>query len=168
MLNNSKIVAESKEMLYKMLIYRIESYISAERDVLANLCNVAALMYDNLEDINWAGFYLMKDGELVLGPFGGKAACTRIKIGKGVCGSAARDRRTYIVPNVHEFEGHIACDSASNSEIVVPIIKDDVLYGVLDIDSPKFNRFDDIDKINLEKLVEKLNKYLDWKEVTRI
>lgn len=168
MLNNSKIAAETKEKFYKMLIYRIESYISAERDVLANLCNVAALMYDNLEDINWAGFYLMKDGELVLGPFGGKAACTRIKIGKGVCGSAARDRRTYIVPNVHEFEGHIACDSASNSEIVVPIIKDDVLYGVLDIDSPKFNRFDDIDKINLEKLVEKLNKYLDWKEVTRI
>lgn len=168
MLNNNKIVADSKENFYKMLIYRIESYLSAEKDVLANLCNVAALLYDNLEDINWAGFYLMKDGELVLGPFGGKAACTRIKIGKGVCGSAARDRRTYIVPNVHEFEGHIACDSASNSEIVVPIIKDDVLYGVLDIDSPKFNRFDDIDKIFLEKLVEKLNKYLDWKEVTRI
>jgi L-methionine (R)-S-oxide reductase len=168
MLNNNKIVADSKENFYKMLIYRIESYLSAEKDVLANLCNVAALLYDNLEDINWAGFYLMKDGELVLGPFGGKAACTRIKIGKGVCGSAARDRRTYIVPNVHEFEGHIACDSASNSEIVVPIIKDDVLYGVLDIDSPKFNRFDDTDKIFLEKLVEKLNKYLDWKEVTRI
>ncbi|CCJ34243.1 GAF domain-containing protein [Caloramator australicus] len=168
MLNNNKIVADSKENFYKMLIYRIESYLSAEKDVLANLCNVAALLYDNLEDINWAGFYLMKDGELVLGPFGGKAACTRIKIGKGVCGSAARDRRTYIVPNVHEFEGHIACDSASNSEIVVPIIKDDVLYGVLDIDSPKFNRFDDIDKIFLEKLVKKLNKYLDWKEVTRI
>ncbi|MDO6355599.1 GAF domain-containing protein [Caloramator sp. CAR-1] len=168
MLNNNKIVADSKENFYKMLIYRIESYLSAEKDVLANLCNVAALLYDNLEDINWAGFYLMKDGELVLAPFGGKAACTRIKIGKGVCGSAARDRRTYIVPNVHEFEGHIACDSASNSEIVVPIIKDDVLYGVLDIDSPKFNRFDDTDKIFLEKLVEKLNKYLDWKEVTRI
>lgn len=168
MLNNNKIVADSKENFYKMLIYRIESYLSAEKDVLANLCNVAALLYDNLEDINWAGFYLMKDGELVLGPFGGKAACTRIKIGKGVCGSSARDRRTYIVPNVHEFEGHIACDRASNSEIVVPIIKDDVLYGVLDIDSPKFNRFDDTDKIFLEKLVEKLNKYLDWKEVTRI
>lgn len=168
MLNNNKIVADSKENFYKMLIYRIESYLSDEKDVLANLCNVAALLYDNLEDINWAGFYLMKDGELVLGPFGGKAACTRIKIGRGVCGSAARDRRTYIVPNVHEFEGHIACDSASNSEIVVPIIKDDVLYGVLDIDSPKFNRFDDIDKSFLEKLVEKLNKYLDWKEVTRI
>lgn len=168
MLNNAKITAENKEMFYKMLLYRIESWVSAEKDVLANLCNTAALLYDNLEDINWAGFYIMKNGELVLGPFGGKAACTRIKIGKGVCGTTAKDRKTYIVPNVHEFEGHIACDSASNSEIVVPIIKDDVLYGVLDIDSPKFNRFDEVDKLYLEKLVEKLNKYIDWKEIAKV
>jgi len=168
MLNNEKILADNKENFYKMLIYRIESYLSSEKDVLANLCNTAALLYQNLEDINWAGFYIMKNGELVLGPFGGKAACTRIKIGKGVCGSAARDKKTYIVPNVHEFEGHIACDSASNSEIVVPIIKDEVLYGVLDVDSPIFNRFDEVDKYYLEKLVEKLNKYINWNEIAKV
>jgi L-methionine (R)-S-oxide reductase len=168
MQNNSKIVADSKENFYKLLLIRLEGLLSSEKDSLANLCNSAALLFTNMDDINWAGFYIMRDGNLVLGPFGGKTACTRIKIGKGVCGSAARDRVTYVVPNVHNFEGHIACDSASNSEIVVPIIKDDVLYGVLDIDSPIFERFDETDKLYLEKFVEKLNKYIQWNEIAKV
>lgn len=168
MQNNGKIVSDSKENFYKILNVRLEGMLSAEKDTLANLCNAAAHLFNNLEEINWAGFYLMRDGELVLGPFNGKPACTRIKIGNGVCGTTARDRRTYVVPNVHEFPGHIACDSASNSEIVVPIIVDDVLYGVLDIDSPVFERFNDVDKVYLEKFVDKLNKYLNWSEITRI
>lgn len=168
MQDNKKIVADSKEKFYKKLLFLLEGMLSTEKDSLANLSNSAAHLFTNLDDINWAGYYIMKDGELVLGPFGGKTACTRIKIGNGVCGSAARDRKTYLVPNVHEFEGHIACDSASNSEIVVPIIKDEVLYGVLDIDSPIFDRFDEEDRLNLEKFVEKLNKYINWPEFARV
>jgi L-methionine (R)-S-oxide reductase len=168
MQNNNKIVADSKENFYKILNVRLEGMLSSEKDTLANLCNAAALLFNNLEEINWSGFYLMRDGELVLGPFNGKPACTRIKVGNGVCGTTARDRKTYVVPNVHEFPGHIACDSASNSEIVVPIIVDDVLYGVLDIDSPVLERFNDVDKAYLEKFVDKLNKYLNWGEITRI
>lgn len=164
----SKIKADSRENFYKILLVRLEGMLSSEEDALANLCNTAALLFNNLDDINWAGFYVMKNGELVLGPFGGKPACSRIKIGKGVCGSAARDRMTYVVPNVHLFEGHIACDTASNSEIVVPIIKNDSVYGVLDIDSPVFERFDETDRIYLEKVVEKLNKYINWDEIARV
>lgn len=163
-----KITGSTKDEFYGNLLMIIEGLISAEEDSLANLCNVASVLYNNLDDINWAGFYIMKKGELVLGPFGGKPACVRIKIGRGVCGSAARDKKTYVVDNVHEFEGHIACDSASNSEIVVPIIKDDMVYGVLDIDSPIFNRFDETDRIYLENLVQKLNKYIKWEDISRI
>lgn len=162
MQNNSKITADTRENFYKLLLIRLEGLLSAESDSLANLCNSAAHLFNNLDDINWAGFYLMKNGELVLGPFCGKTACTRIKVGKGVCGSAVRDMRSYVVPNVNEFEGHIACDGASKSEIVVPIIRDGKTYGVLDIDSPIFERFDDTDRVYLEKFVEKLNKYIDW------
>jgi GAF domain-containing protein len=168
MQNSSKITADTKENFYKILLVRLEGQLSSEKDSMANICNSAALLYNNLENINWSGYYFMRNGELVLGPFGGKPACSRIKVGKGVCGSTVRDRRTYLVPNVHEFEGHIACDSASNSEIVVPIIKEEVIYGVLDIDSPIANRFDDVDKKYLEKFVEKLNKYIDWNEFCRI
>ncbi|SKA79751.1 GAF domain-containing protein [Caloramator quimbayensis] len=166
--NLGKIKADTKESFYDMLLPALEGLISSEEDSLANICNTASLLYNNLDDINWAGFYIMKDGELVLGPFGGKIACVRIKVGRGVCGSAVRDKKTYVVPNVHEFEGHIACDSASNSEIVVPIIKDGILYGVLDIDSPIFNRFDEVDKIYLEKAVEVMNKYIKWEEIARV
>lgn len=168
MYDNSKIVADDKEKFYKLLLTTLEGLISSENDSLANLSNSAAHLFNNLENINWAGFYIMKDGELVLGPFGGKVACTRIKVGRGVCGSAARDRKTYVVPNVLEFEGHIACDAASRSEIVVPIVKNDVLYGVLDIDAPVFDRFDEVDKLYLEEFVEKLNKYINWDELTRV
>jgi L-methionine (R)-S-oxide reductase len=116
------------------------------------------LLFWNLPSINWAGFYLLKENEPVLGPFQGKIACVRIKLGQGVCGVAADRRKPLVVPNVHDFPGHIACDSASNSEIVVPIIKNNVLFGVLDIDSPEFSRFDDKDRIELEQYVEVLTE----------
>lgn len=118
---------------------------------IANLANASALLYDKLSDLNWAGFYLMEDGKLVLGPFQGKVACIEIKVGRGVCGTAVEKDATMLVPNVHEFPGHIACDGASNSEIVVPIHKDGKVYGVLDIDSPSLNRFSEEDKAGLEE-----------------
>ena len=117
--------------------------VTGERDAGANAANLAALLYHTVADLNWAGFYWMKDGELVLGAFQGKPACVRIALGKGVCGTAARDRRTIVVPDVHAFPGHIACDSASNSEVVVPVMKDGRVLGVLDVDSPSFARFGD-------------------------
>ncbi len=132
----------------------VEDLIGDERNFIANLANTSAILFDKIEKLNWAGFYLYDGKELVLGPFQGKAACVRIPIGSGVCGSAARDEKTYIVDNVHEFDGHIACDSASNSEIVVPMIKDGRLVGVLDIDSYEFNNFNEESKDYLEKLVE--------------
>lgn len=168
MQNNSKIIADNKEKFYKILLVRLEGQLSSESDSMANICNSAALLFNNMEDINWSGYYFMRNGELVLGPFGGKPACSRIKIGKGVCGSAVLNKKTYLVPNVHEFEGHIACDSASNSEIVIPIIKEDIVYGVLDIDSPIINRFDETDRKYIEKFVEKLNKYIDWNEFVKL
>src|SRR5262245_51218876 len=125
--------------------------LGGERDRIANLANCAALLWQELPDINWVGFYLLRNGELVVGPFQGKPACVRIAIGKGVCGTAAQRRESIVVPNVHEFPGHIACDSASNSEIVVPMIKDGALLGVLDIDSPMLNRFSEEDRRVLEQ-----------------
>lgn len=168
MQNNKAIIADSKENFYKILLVRLEGQLSSEVDSMANICNSAALLYNNLKDINWSGYYFMRNGELVLGPFGGKPACSRIKIGNGVCGSAVLNKKAYIVPNVHEFEGHIACDSASNSELVIPIMKEDIIYGVLDIDSPIIDRFDEVDKKFIEKFVEKLNKYIDWNEFVKL
>jgi L-methionine (R)-S-oxide reductase len=132
----------------------LQAVLTGESDPIANLANAAALLFWSLPAINWAGFYLLKEQELVLGPFQGKIACVRIKLGQGVCGNAAEQRQTLVIPNVHEFPGHIACDSASNSEIVVPIVKNDALIGVLDIDSPEFARFDDNDKTELQKFVQ--------------
>lgn len=165
MQENSKINSEDKNVFYKIMLVRLEGLLSSETDWLANLSNAAALLYTNLPDINWSGFYLMKKEELVLGPFQGKTACTRIKPGKGVCGTAAVEMKTQLVPDVHLFPGHIACDCASNSEIVVPIIKDGIVYGVLDIDSPVKNRFDGLDSKYLELFVDKLNKYIDWSQI---
>jgi len=128
----------------------LAALLEGERDWIANLANTAALLWQELGDINWMGFYLFKHGELVLGPFQGKPACVRIQLGKGVCGTAAERRHTLVVPNVHEFDGHIACDSASNSEIVVPLVKNSKLLGVLDIDSPSLNRFTERDRMQLE------------------
>jgi GAF domain-containing protein len=131
----------------------VRSLVEGERDFIANAANFASLLYHSLPDLNWAGFYLLKDKELVLGPFQGKPACVRLTIGKGVCGVAASQRETIIVANVHEFPGHIACDSASNSEIVVPLVKEGRLLGVLDLDSPQFGRFDEEDAEGLNGLV---------------
>jgi GAF domain-containing protein len=150
----AKAEAVSKPELYSNLQLQLRSLLEGEHDFIANAANCAALLYHSLPDLNWAGFYLYKEGELVLGPFQGNPACVRIALGKAVCGTAAQLRQTVIVENVHEFPGHIACDSASNSEIVVPLIKDEQLIGVLDIDSPVFARFDEEDAKNLTELAE--------------
>lgn len=144
--------AAPKHELYAQLAQELRALIAGETDFIANLANASALIYHSLPDLNWAGFYLLKQGELVVGPFQGKPACVRIAMGKGVCGAAALKRTTVIVRDVHEFPGHIACDSASNSEIVVPLIHGEELVGVLDLDSPKLARFDEGDQRGLESL----------------
>jgi L-methionine (R)-S-oxide reductase len=144
--------AASKAELYASLASQFRSLLEGERDFIANAANFAALLYHSLPDLNWAGFYLHKDNELVLGPFQGKPACVRIAIGQGVCGTAAEQRQTILVDNVHDFPGHIACDSASNSEIVVPLVAHEQLIGVLDLDSPLFARFDEEDAKGLNEL----------------
>jgi GAF domain-containing protein len=141
-----------KSDAYDELLSQARSLLAGERDLLANTANLAALLYHSLPNVNWAGFYFLKDGDLVLGPFQGKPACTRIPLGRGVCGAAAQRRETVVVPNVHDFPGHIACDAASNSEIVVPLISANILIGVLDMDSPVISRFDEIDRRGLESL----------------
>jgi GAF domain-containing protein len=147
---------QPKPVLYAALTREVRALVEGERDFIANLANAAALLFYSLEDVNWAGFYLLKDGELVVGPFQGRPACVRIALGKGVCGTSAMQRAPVVVPNVHEFPGHIACDSASNSEVVTPMIRNGELLGVLDIDSPKFARFDEEDRAGLEKFVAAL------------
>jgi L-methionine (R)-S-oxide reductase len=137
---------------YDELARDLAALLSGERDLIANAANTAALVYDALPDLNWAGFYLYKSGELVLGPFQGKPACVRIALGKGVCGTAASRQETVLVEDVHSFPGHIACDSASNSEIVIPLIRDGELLGVLDLDSPRHARFGADDARGLERL----------------
>ena len=150
----TKEVNVAKQELYDRLASQLRGLLEGERDFIANAANFASLLFYSLPDLNWAGFYLYKGDELVLGPFQGKPACVRIAIGKGVCGTAAEQRQTVLVDNVDEFPGHIACDSASSSEIVVPIIKADRLIGVLDLDSPSFARFDEEDARGLNELVE--------------
>ena len=144
---------DSKPLLYGELLQQARALFEGERDALANSANLAALIYHSLPELNWAGFYWMKGGELVLGPFQGKPACVRIAIGKGVCGTAAQQKGTLVVPDVHAFPGHIACDSASRSEIVVPIVRAGQVLGVLDVDSPVLSRFDAEDQRGLEAIV---------------
>lgn len=150
----------SKEAGYNLVIKQLKALIANETDQIANLSNAAALLNQFLDRINWVGFYINRDNTLVLGPFQGLPACVRIDFGKGVCGTAAAERKTIVVPDVHQFPGHIACDAASQSEIVVPMIKNGQVLGVLDIDSPEKNRFDDIDKVKLEEFVDTLVQYL--------
>lgn len=138
---------------YDNLLSEGRGLLTGERDLLANAANLAALLYRSLPDINWVGFYFLKGNDLVLGPFQGKPACTRIPVGKGVCGTAAQRRETVRVPNVHEFPDHIACDAASNAEIVVPLVSAGNVIGVLDIDSPVRSRFSEVDQRGLESLV---------------
>ena len=140
------------------LLTQLEALLSAETDPVANMANTAALVYNGLAGLNWAGFYLLKESVLVLGPFQGKPACVRIYVGRGVCGTAVQLRKTVLVPDVHQFPGHIACDSASQSEIVVPLIKNGVMLGVLDIDSPRKGRFSQEDQMFFEKVAEILLK----------
>ena len=147
---------------YKLLSEQLRALAEDEPNFIPVLSNASALIYDAMEDLNWAGFYLMNKGSLLLGPFQGKVACIRIALGKGVCGTAAGNDETLVVPNVHEFPGHIACDCASNSEIVVPIHKDGKVVGVLDIDSPKLNRFSEDDKLGLEKFVKALEEVITF------
>src|SRR6186997_906069 len=139
---------------YDDLARDLSALLSGERDLVANAANTAALIYDALPGLNWAGFYLYKSGELVLGPFQGKPACVRIAIGKGVCGTAAARRETVLVEDVHAFPGHIACDSASNSEVVIPLLLHGELLGVLDLDSPNLARFASVDARCLERLAK--------------
>src|SRR5271165_108734 len=151
-----------KAAAYRDLNQQLASLFAGERNGLANAANMAALLYQNLPDLNWAGFYFLQGGELVLGPFQGKVACIRISIGHGVCGTAAKRRETVVVPDVHAFPGHIACDSASRSEIVVPLVRDGSLIGVLDVDSPMLARFDREDSAGLNAAVELLLQGSDF------
>jgi GAF domain-containing protein len=141
-----------KRAAYGELARELAGILAGEHDLIANAANTAALIFHALPQVNWAGFYFLRDGELVVGPFQGKPACVRIALGRGVCGTAAAERRTLVVPDVHAFPGHIACDEASRSEIVVPLVQGMTLLGVLDLDSPAPGRFDALDAAGLEAI----------------
>jgi L-methionine (R)-S-oxide reductase len=141
-----------KHASYAELRDQLDALIEGERDAIANAANTAALLYHALADVNWVGFYFLKDGQLVLGPFQGQPACVRIPLSKGVCGAAATRRKSIVVPDVHAFPGHIACDTASRSELVVPLLRDEKLIGVLDLDSTSPARFDEADRAGCEAL----------------
>jgi len=162
--------AVAKPELYQELRSRVAALLDGERDWLANLANAAAEVYAWLPGLNWAGFYLMRGGELVLGPFQGRPACVRIAMGRGVCGTAAATRTTQVVADVHAFPGHIACDPRSRSEIVVPIVIPVAqrVVGVLDLDADRPGRFDDEDRAGLEGLVADILPLVDWEAATRV
>ncbi len=151
----------SKTAVYRELNGQLTALFAGERNGLANTANLAAVLYQGLPELNWAGFYFLTEGELVLGPFQGKVACVRIALGRGVCGTGAQRQETIIVPDVHAFPGHIACDSASRSEIVVPLVHQGQLLGVLDLDSPELARFDADDAIGLNTAVALLLRHSD-------
>lgn len=148
-----------KEEMYELLYRQIQAICDGERNLIANLSNISALLNETLEGINWVGFYLTNGDELILGPFQGRVACVHIPYGKGVCGVCMETRQVQRVADVHRFPTHIACDSASNSEIVLPLISNDCFHGVLDIDSPYFNRFDEVDEAGLKKVCELISTY---------
>ena len=147
---------------YKLLCAQLRSLAETDAHHIPLLANASAMLYEALDDVNWAGFYLMRDGRLVLGPFQGKVACVHIPLDKGVCGAAAREDRTQRVPDVHAFPGHIACDSASNSEIVIPLHADGAVVGVMDIDSPVFDRFSKADEAGLEQFARCLETVIQF------
>lgn len=148
-------VGLSKSERYRFISARLEALAAGESDALANLCNFSAFLFHTLGDVNWVGVYVLRGGELVLGPFAGKPACTRIALGNGVCGTAAACGKPQLVPDVHAFPGHIACDGASNSEIVIPLYASGELWGVLDLDSPVLGRFDETDLAGLIPIAER-------------
>lgn len=160
MIKIDRIKDMNKEDKLKYMLILSRGQLSSEKDMTANISNISAIINECIPEINWAGFYIFKEGELVLGPFQGKPACSRIAIGEGVCGKAFLNNETLLVSDVHLFPGHIACDSDSNSEIVLPIIKDNNKFGVLDIDSPVKNRFSGLEKSYLEKLILEIKKYI--------
>jgi L-methionine (R)-S-oxide reductase len=158
---NVEMYKGSRQENYQLVKKQLQALLHGEKNQIANLSNTSALLNQFLDRINWVGFYLLDDNnELVLGPFQGLPACVRIPLGKGVCGTSAQNKETLRVEDVHQFPGHIACDAASNSEIVIPLIKDGKLLGVLDIDSPEKNRFDELDQDQLEELTAILVEYL--------
>jgi L-methionine (R)-S-oxide reductase len=152
MFEAKQIDATGKPELYDELAQQLEALLAGEPDGIANAANTAALIFQSLPDLNWAGFYFLRGGELVLGPFQGKPACVRIAMGRGVCGTAAAQRHSVLVKDVHAFPGHIACDAASRSELVVPLLRGDKVLGVLDLDSPLPARFDADDQAGVERL----------------
>ncbi len=162
MYRDERIETECKDSFYRELNLQMKGLLSVERDWLPNLANAAALLYYQMDQVNWAGFYLVRKGGLVLGPFGGKPACTRIQMGQGVCGTAAERRESQVVEDVHQFPGHIACDVASESEIVIPMLAGERLLGVLDVDSPIRARFDWEDERHLGAFAELLVEGSDW------
>lgn len=155
----------TNEQKYKYMLILLEGQLSSEKNDLANLANASAILKAIMDKVNWAGFYILRENILVLGMFQGLPACNRVEINKGVCGAAVTEKKLQRIENVHEFPGHIACDCATNSEIVIPIIKDNVVYGVLDIDSPYIGRFTEVEEKYLVQFVDKLNKYINWSKV---
>ena len=147
------------------MLFLLKGQLRGEKDILANIANATAIIMACVEDLNWAGFYFLRDKELVLGPFQGLPACNRIEIGKGVCGTAVATREIQLVKDVHLFPGHIACDAASNSELVIPIIKEEKIYGVLDLDSPSKNRFGQLEREYFIRLMNLLNDYISWENI---
>ena len=154
------LIMSDKNAFYRTLNRQAQALLEGEPDLIAKLANLSALLNQELTGINWVGFYLLQGDTLVLGPFQGKPACVRIPVGRGVCGTAVAQGKTQLVDDVHQFEGHIACDGASNAEIVIPLRRGDEIIGVLDIDSPIFNRFDQEDRIGLEETVQILESML--------
>lgn len=153
-------MSTDKTALYRLLNQQAQALIDGETDLIANMANLSALLFNQLPDLNWAGFYILRAGELVLGPFQGQVACVRIAVGKGVCGTAVANGKVQLVKDVHEFPGHIACDAASNSEIVLPLRHNGEIIAVLDIDSPSLARFDSDDQTGLEQLIELFEQHL--------
>lgn len=165
MINLQPIKKMNEEERYKYMLILLQGQLSSEEDALANISNSAALIFNIVEDLNWAGFYILREGQLVLGPFQGLPACNRIKVGKGVCGRAIETKEIQLVEDVDLFPGHIACDSASKSELVLPIIKENKIYGVLDLDSPSKARFTEFDKEYFIKFINILNEYINWEKI---
>ncbi len=158
-----KVMTDEERLKYMIMLIR--GQLSSEENDLANISNVTGLIKACVYDLNWAGFYFLRDNELILGPFQGLPACNRIAIGKGVCGTAVETEEVQLVADVNLFPGHIACDDASQSELVLPIIKNNILYGVLDLDSPLKNRFTELEKTYFQKLMVLLNGYINWENI---
>lgn len=157
-----KTTSDNKKAFYELMLKQLEALLDGEREPISIMANTSALLNECLEEINWVGFYLMKNGELILGPFQGKVACMHIAVGRGVCGTAVAENQTQVVEDVHAFKGHIACDSASRSEIVIPLHKGDEVIGVLDIDSPILSRFNQEDAFYLEQVVALIERISEW------